>query len=341
MSAEPQAAPRPWYRSRRVWLQLTVSLVVTVGLLYALVGSLQEGVVQVMAPGFEPRFLLLALGAYTVATLCRAVRFQHIHRELPGSTTAQWLQVAVIHAGLNQVLPFRSGETSYPYLMHRIHGVTVGRSLLVLLSARILDLMANFLYAIPFVLLLAAGQLHTSRTLFVAVAGAVVLVCLLALVALRPAARFFYRLSRPRAGGAPCGRLRAAVHQRAARLVAEARMFHGPRHFAVIFLLSAGLWLSLFLTFWGLMNGFGFAVPLPAAVIGTVGAAMMNVLPVSGIANFGTQEAGWTLGLMLAGLSRETGFAAGFWTHVGTMALAVLFALLGFAWMKASARKRP
>ena len=164
MSTADGKSATPWYRSSRTWLKLGLSISVTALLLYLLITNTKQEFMQLAVPELHPLPLLAALGAYLVVVFSRAVRFRLIHRELRSSTMGQWIQVAVIHAALNQVLPFRAGETSYPYLMHRIHGVTVGRSLLVLLSARILDLMSTFLYCIFFVFLLAPGSLQTERS---------------------------------------------------------------------------------------------------------------------------------------------------------------------------------
>ncbi len=337
MRGTPANVATPWYRSRGAWIKLGVSVTVTVVLLYFLISGTQEELSKVVEPEFRPGYLFLALGAYLFVALFRALRFKLIHRELGGATLGQWLQVAVIHAGLNQVLPFRSGESTYPYLLHRVHGVTVGRSVFVLLSARILDLLCNFLLSIGFVFLLAEGALQTDRSLFILVAGAVVVVCLVALVGMRPVLRALLALTGR--GDAEAPGIRASLHRRAGRLLSEAQVFRSWGHFATTFLLSAALWLCLFTTFWALLNGFGHEIPLPVAVIGTVGAAMMNVLPVNGVANFGTHEAGWTLGLMLAGLTRDQGLAAGLWAHLGTMALAVAFGLVGFVAMKLASKK--
>ena len=313
-------------KSRRTLLvRLSLSTVLTVGLLWLLVATTDFEVADLTGRAIRPGFLVLALFAYLGVQVTRALRFARIHQELRGAPFSRWLQVTVIHGALNQVLPFRSGEVSYPVLMRRIHRTTLGRSVLVLLVARIFDLLAVFLFCLAFVPVVGS-QLGVSAGLAAGVCAAVVVGCLVALAALRPAIRLLYGVLKRNARG-PLGE---RMRDRVARLVAEAAMFQDTTHFFAVFSLSAAMWTGLFVVFYGLLNGFGFPIDLPSTVVGSIGAVLTNVLPVNGIANVGTLEAGWTLGLVLVGFARDEALAAGIWAHVGVMALALLTGLAGY-----------
>jgi hypothetical protein len=41
-----------------------------------------------------------------------------------------------------------------------------------------------------------------------------------------------------------------------------------------------------------------------------------NALPISGIGNWGTLEAGWAAGFLIVGLSKEKAIATGFGIHI-------------------------
>jgi hypothetical protein len=317
---------------RGLVLKISVSTALTVGTLWLLVATTDFSVADLTGRALRPGSLLLAVLAYGWVQVSRALRFASIHRELRGSPLSRWLQVALIHGALNQVLPFRTGEASYPVLMRRIHGATLGRSVLVLLVARIFDLLVVFLFALAFVPVVGP-RLGVAPGLAAGVCAAVVAGCLLALVALRPALRLGFSLAR-RYGR---GRLGERLCERLGRLVAEAAMFHDLSHFLSVFALSASMWIGLYVTYFGLLNGFGFPIDLPATVIGSIGAILTGVLPVNGVANVGTLQVGWTLGLVLVGFAEAEALAAGIWAHVGVIALALGYGLVGYLWLQSKA----
>lgn len=320
---------------RRLLVKVALSAALTVGLLWLLVATTDFGIADLTGRTLRPGHLLLALLSYGWVQVTRAMRFASIHRELQGAPFARWVQVALIHGALNQVLPFRTGEASYPVLMRRIHGTTLGRSVLVLLVARIFDLLVVFVFALAFVPVVGP-QLGVAPGLAAAVCLAVVAGCLLALFLLRPGVRLAYALVKRHARGRFGERLR----ERVGRLVAEAAMFRDVRHFFSVFAISAAMWIGLYVSFFGLLNGFGFPIDLPATVIGSVGAILTNVLPVNGFANIGTLEAGWVLGLVLVGFAETEALAAGIWAHVGVVALSLGFGLVGYLWLQAGGRSQ-
>ena len=313
---------------KRLALRLVLSVTVTVLLLVILVVATDLDFQQLTQLHLRPGYFLLAALAYGGVNLSRALRFRTIHREIRSAPLGRWFQVAVIHGALNQLLPFRTGEASYVVLMRRVHGTTVGRGVLVLLVSRVFDLLLVFCFALAFVFFVG-DELQMEVGLAAAICGAVVVVSLAALALLRPGVRLLYRLLKRFAGESPSPR-RAKLRDRAARLVAEAEMFRDRAHFLSIFGLSAAMWAGLFVTFYALLNGFGFSIQAPDAVVGSIGAVLTNVLPVNGVANAGSLEAGWTLGLLLVGFTRDAAFAAGIWAHVGILVLAIGYGFGGW-----------
>lgn len=324
---------------RGLAVKLLVSAGVTAGLLFGLVHYTELDLNALARADVHPRYLVLAVCAYFGVNLLRALRFRLIHREISGLSMRFWLQVALVHSATNQVLPFRTGEVTYLYLMRRAGQATIGRSALVLLVSRILDLAAVFLFSLA-VVPLVGDQLAVSPLLAAGVCAAILGAAVALLFLLRPALALVDRgLGRFVAVGKG-GAFLARVHGRVTALVAEASMFRGARHFFGVFALSAGMWAGLYVTFYGMLNGFGFPISLPATVIGSVGAVLTNVLPVNGVANVGTLEAGWTLGLMMVGFDKDHALAAGIWEHAGVMALSLAMGLSAFVSMALEERRR-
>ena len=325
-------APAPARTKTIVRLVLSAGLAVV--LVWALVCFTKLDLDLLLDRSIRPGFLLTAACSYLFVALTRALRFRALHHEIPQSDMRGWFQVAVIHAALNQILPLRTGEASYVYLMRRAHGCTVGRSLLVLLVSRLFDLLIVFIYCLAF-LPLVSGSLGVPPGLAAGACLGVIGAAILMLAGLRPAVFFAYGLVKRRwpAAAHPVSGSRGRLRERLARLVAEAEMFRDTRHFIAVFSISGAMWTGLFVTFFGLLNGFGFAISLPGTVVGSIGAVLAGVLPVNALAGIGTQEAGWTLGLMLLGFDRSEALAAGIWSHAGLLALSFLLGLVGYLWL--------
>ena len=77
------------------------------------------------------------------------------------------------------------------------------------------------------------------------------------------------------------------------------------------------------------------------ATFGSGLAVLTNMLPINGIAGFGTQEAGWVAGFAWLGVGRELALATGLGAHLVQLANACLFGLLGHLAMGLASRPAP
>jgi uncharacterized membrane protein YbhN (UPF0104 family) len=65
-----------------------------------------------------------------------------------------------------------------------------------------------------------------------------------------------------------------------------------------------------------LLRGFGIETSFIKVVSGSSVGIMASVLPISGVGNWGTLEAGWAAGFLIAGLNKEKVIALGFGVHI-------------------------
>jgi uncharacterized membrane protein YbhN (UPF0104 family) len=90
------------------------------------------------------------------------------------------------------------------------------------------------------------------------------------------------------------------------------------------------LWLLTFGGFFAIMRSFSLPVGVSQTVLGSTAAVVTGFLPIGGIGNFGTLEAGWALGFALVGLEQEQAVASGFGVSLTTFSYAALLGLLGW-----------
>jgi uncharacterized membrane protein YbhN (UPF0104 family) len=100
--------------------------------------------------------------------------------------------------------------------------------------------------------------------------------------------------------------------------------------------------LSWFMVFWmcyAFLKGFGIDISFLLVVLGSSVGLMVSTLPISGFGNWGTLEAGWAAGFLMAGLSKEKAIATGFGVHILVFIICAIISL--FCWVSLKKPKDP
>ncbi len=235
---------------------------------------------------------LLSLASYWL----RAVRFYDYFRTDMAGRFALCIKLMLQHNLLNNLLPMRTGELSFPVLMTRYFAVPALRSMPALLWFRALDLHTLGIFAL---LALHGATWPWPRT-----------IATLALWLPLPWLSFhFSRRWR--------GVLQQRDHQRLSRLLN--RMLQGLPHAADAFWRAWGWtvlnWLVKLGAFVWVLRLF-IPISLPAAGMGAIAGDLTSVLPVHGVAGAGTYEAGVVAGLLPYGVPAQTALAAAVNLHL-------------------------
>lgn len=243
-------------------------------------GAILAGWLAVGLPSIVVALALL-VGTYFIRT-------HRMQDYFPRETRGQFLRlfrVTQVHNLLNIMLPFRTGETSFPLLMRSEFGVPLAHGTAALLVLRLLDLHA---------LLAAAGLgliAGAARPYLAALLWALFLVLPLLL----------FPLKRP---------LMDAVHGRASGKVARiaAEIDNGLPSDMAAFIRA---WLLTVLN-WGVkvlvlawLLGLMGVLPLAATFGGALGGELSSVLPVHAPAGVGTYPAGITAGAAAFGAGHD------------------------------------
>jgi len=95
------------------------AVVVTAALLALLLSHVEMSDLVATLKSIEPGYVLLGLGAYASCYLFRALRFYVLlNREV---RVADLFAIVCVHNMVNDILPARSGELSYIYLLKKLH----------------------------------------------------------------------------------------------------------------------------------------------------------------------------------------------------------------------------
>jgi glycosyltransferase 2 family protein len=209
------------------------------------------------------------------------------------------LRLTILHNTANNLIPMRTGELVFPWLMGRYFGHGIFPATAVLLWIRLLDL--------HFLALVALGIAWLRQPAWVWPVLALVWVAALGLLGL------IGRLDRSGWVGAGQGRLRRTLARVLRLLAGAAPASHG--RVARIYLWTALTWLTKFLAFATLLRHF-LPMDLWQALVGVMGAELSSVLPFHGIAGSGSYELAAVAVLVPAGVDPKAALAGAVNLHL-------------------------
>jgi uncharacterized protein (TIRG00374 family) len=320
--SEPTTAPRfPLWR-----LALTAAL--TVGLVALFLSQVSLQKIVDMIRGADLKLFVLACGAYLLSYVGRTWRWKLL---TPGRSIG-WgpmIGITTVHNFMLRALPAKLGETSYLVLM-RARGVPGTEALASLVVARIYDTAMSVLF---FVLSIFLTHTPLARSATANVLAAVVILGAAGFAVLRGSLmiRWLHALAErlTKAAWMPRFLMGHGTRLRMLRLETNLESLQSVRQAPLILFNTLLIWGPSFVMTWWLVDAFGHPMPFWGTVLASTLGIAATLLPVGTLGNFGTQEMGWTFGLVLIGIDRETAIATGFSTHLVGFALAGLFALVG------------
>lgn len=256
--------------------------------------------------------LLVVLFSY----LLRAWRvYDYFYRDMHGRF-GECIKLSLNHNLLNNLLPMRSGELSFPLLMSRYFQVEMLRSVSGLFWFRLLDLHTILLFgALAYLSWGYASWPRISVLAFVLF----LLLWVVAPLLLFISQRRLHRWLDPRA----TGRLQKLLLRILAALPQTSAMFWRSWLWTFI------NWLIKLIAMAWLLQQF-LAMPIGAAISGVIAGDLTSVLPVNAPAGVGTYETGVATALLSWSLELDKGYAAAVNLHLFLLSTSLLSGLL--AW---------
>ncbi len=246
-----------------------------------------------------PSTLALTIGGFLLSYLLRAARIRDEFADVAKGHFWAMARVTTAHNAAINVVPFRGGEIALPVLLQREFGVPMGRALVSLLWLRMQD---------AFVVLLLAAWVWPG--LDVALRGAWSLAVLVAAWGVPAWARAHPVGAEPQPGWR--GKLAKVRVALAHSTRGAARSWAWTLSNWIVKLSAQTLLLGALLGQAGLL-----------ASAGVLGGELAAILPVQGVAGFGTYEAGVAAALTPHGITLANGLQAALALHIVIIAAAV------------------
>ena len=252
--------------------------------------------------------------AFTLVGVSHLLRAARVHDYFRTDTTGQFsrcLKVVLQHQFLNNFLPMRSGELSFPLFMSRYLEIPVQRSVPALAWFRFLDLHT----VIGLATIVAAEYFFSSRWL-----PSILLLLWLGF----PFLMIHITRKLETALSGPRSKLISWVRMLLSGLPQSRGIFYRSWLWTII------NWIVKLSVFAWLLGQFG-EMSFHAGWVGATVGDLTSALPFHGIASAGTYEAGVVAGLAPYGFTPESAFPLAVNLHLFILACSVLFGLI--AWL--------
>lgn len=289
------------------------TVVITAILVAILLSQVEISDVRKTISDIEPMYLIGGFGFYILTYFFRALRFHVLLDRDVG--VKDLFTIICIHNMANNILPARTGELSYIYLLKKFHNISSGKGAATLIIARIFDVSS-----IAGLFLISTVLVHNLPTSIVKVVWSIVfllIMLVLVLVILMTAGDAIAQTIRKISTNSKLIKKCFIVYlsRKLEETVGSFSQINRTQTRGAV-MLSICIWISLYSVNYMLANAISINVSFWAVLFASTFAMLTTLLPIQGMGGFGTMESGWTVGFMLLGITKETAITSGFSYHI-------------------------
>lgn len=311
--------------------RLIIPILITIGIILLLFTQISLKDLFALLKSMDLKWALLGAFGYLLAILFRALRYRWlIHsKKVPLSDL---FRISIFYHLSLMVLPSKLGELTYPYFLNRLSGMAMTEGLASLIASRIYDF---FTILIIFFIAFLGFQSLFHINPFLMTFLVIILIGLIFLT-------FFYMSSLMKLFSSGLEEVSKWIglsekksfqwtQKKIHDIAEDFDAIKARRTYVPVTLASLASWILSYWMFYAFLKGFGISTDAMKVVFGSTIAIVANVLPISGLGNWGILEAGWAAGFMLVGLSKVEAIATGFGVHILLFLTSALMSF--FCWM--------
>ncbi len=317
--------------SQRSLLRVLLAIGFSAGILFFLLTHIDADIFLSRLNEITPYHLGMICGIYLLRTFVRALRFSIVIK----SNLKVVYMISAIHTFLNKILPLRSGELTWPFLMKKYANVNFGNSVSLLFLLRYLDI-----FCVIFLFTIAALVV---KPFFVKPS----LLILLGIILIVQIVSLFQRKFLTQIVSYGIKKIRLPLlKEKLENLLKTFCQFQYDSSsqfgycgiMGILLLLTFLNWLTIYVMYYHFISmfqiKFGFLQVIVAASFVTLG----NNLPINSFGTFGTFELTWTAGFILLGMSKDIAIPLGLFINVSMTLISCVVALIGYMTLTFSVR---
>jgi uncharacterized protein (TIRG00374 family) len=300
------------------------AVLITVVLLVLLFTQINLEDVVTTLKNINPGYLIAGFILYTFTYFFRAWRFYILLNAEVG--IRDLFNIVCVHNAINSLLPARTGELSYIYLLKKINNKTTGDGIATLVVSRIFDFVALIFLFFIATILVKDIPVNIMAVLWI-IAGFTFFL-LIILILLLTTGKKFVLLTQKTAQKLHIENNRGVnfLIRKEFETVESLDKIQMKKSMPTLVASSLLIWLLSYFLVYIIMAGLNFQISLLFVVLGGTFIVLTSILPIQGIAGFGTTETVWTLVFVPLGLSINQAIISGFCFHI---IMILYFSVLG------------
>jgi uncharacterized protein (TIRG00374 family) len=278
----------------------------------------------------NPFYPIAGFILYTCIYLFRAWRFHILlNKEV---SIKDLFQIEGVHNMMNNLLPARTGELSYIYLLNKTNSRTIGEGVATLVVARIFDFIAMTILFFAAILMVQDIPPIIKDALWMIAVFVITLLFVLGMILSR--GRSFVNLITTIMKSIHIEKYRISLYclKKGFETTDSLEKIKVKNSIGQIVMLSILIWGFNYLLVYFLIVGMNFQLSFLIVILGCTFISLTTVLPIQGIGGFGSTEAVWTLVFVPLGMSLSDAIISGFCIHI---VMIFYFIILGiYGWIK-------
>lgn len=306
-------------------------IIITTGLFAILFSQIELNDVFEILKKIQPIYLVAGFIFYAACFFLRALRLHFLlNREI---SVKELFSIVCIHTMALNVLPARSGELSYIYLLKKLHKRTAGEGAASLITIRIMDIITISLFF--FLSIILTHDLPPIVMNAIKIIGIfLVFIILFILIFIWNCSRFVYAMRNIS--------IYLKVNEKKSfyyifnKLDEMSDTFNKltRKLFIQSMIISFSIWILLYFGIYAQLEAMGISVVLAPFLLASTFFLMTSIIPIQGIGGFGTLEGGWALSFMAVGVAKDVAISSGIIMHIISIIYLILLFLIGYVGLK-------
>jgi len=245
--------------------------------------------------------------------------------------------VSLIRNAFNMILPARTGELSYIYVLKRKFKFPVEIGVSTLMVALIFDTVVVFLMIVISIIIVGINRFAISSTSVILIAVGLLIIALLILIFLYKIIRFFTGIFNWIISKTRIGKNKAVqyIYKKLVDTNENIKIIQKRKIYWKVFLASIATRVLKFTSYYFLIHailkpmGYEFGdLSYWIIFLATVAAEISAVLPTHALAGFGTYEGAFALAFVALGFSSEISIIVGFNYHIINLIFTVTLGII-------------
>ena len=309
------------------WLiNIIIGVSISLVLVWLLLRQINLNLILTSIKSISISVLATAFMLYIVSNIFRAQRFRIISSKK--YSLKYFFDVTSVLNMMNVLLPSRMGELSYLYLLKK-SGTKVTEGIASLFLARIFDFIALSTIFLVTVLFITRNRLIQSIMLII---GLILLSFTILFITFIIYENKFIIIIKHIAKKLYLDKNNTAkiVFKKIFEVTQSLHAAKSKKAVLQIMLYTYLIWLSYYLISYLILRSAGFHISIITLSIGLTLSVLSSIIPISGIAGFGTYEAYWTIIFISLGVEKEAAITFGFVNHIINLLYVVVIGIISF-----------